>query len=157
MVDSARALADRLSGTDVRRLGLAGARDAAASVRTTIASVRAARDRLTSLQNDVTAQVTALRSRAAALDQARAADYAYARRLVKVPSLDPKDLATSLPGRAALERLVPQLTYLHILDRIPPGMKPQRRAGPKRARMASTTFLEQRLRNLSLPGIPGIR
>jgi uncharacterized protein (TIGR03545 family) len=141
VVDSAEALAKRLSGTDLRRLGLAGARDAATQVRTQLNAIKAARDRLTALQNDVTAQVGSLRARAAALDQARAADYAYARRLVNVPSLDPKDLAASLVGRAALERLVPQLAYLRLLDRIPPGMKPQRQAGPKRARMAGTTFI----------------
>jgi uncharacterized protein (TIGR03545 family) len=142
VIDSAEALAKRLSGTDIRRLGIAGARDAAASIRTELTAIRGARDRLTSLQHDVTAQVGTLRARAAALDQARAADYAYARRLVKVPSLDPKDLAASLVGRSALERMVPQLAYLRILDhRIPPGVKPQRHAGPKRARMAGTTFV----------------
>ena len=142
VIDSAEALAKRLSGADIRRLGLAGARDAATSVRAELTAIKGTRDRLASLQNDVTTQVASLRSRAAALDQARVADYAYGRRLVKVPSLDPKDLAASLVGRSALERLVPQLTYLRILDqRIPPGMKPQRQAGPKRARMAGTTFV----------------
>jgi uncharacterized protein (TIGR03545 family) len=142
VIDSAQALAKRLSGTDIRRLGLSGARDAAASIRSELTAIKGARDRLTSLQNDVTGQIASLRSRAAALDQARAADYGYARRLVKVPSLDPKDLATSLVGPAALQRMVPQLAYLHILDhRIPPGIKPQRQAGPKRARMAGTTFV----------------
>ena len=142
VIDSAQALAKRLAGTDLRRLGLAGARDAAAQVHTQLNAIKTARDRLTALQNDVTGQVSSLRARAAALDQARAADYAYARRLVKVPSLDPKDLAASLVGRSALERMVPQIAYLHILDhRIPPGIKPQQQAGPKRARMAGTTFV----------------
>lgn len=140
-IDSAEALAKRLSGTNLRTLGLSGARDAATAVRNQLNAVKAARDRLTALQHDVTAQAGTLRSRVAALDQARAADYAYARRLVNIPSLDPKDLAMSLLGRSALERLVPQLAYLHLLDRIPPGMKPQQQAGPKRARMAGTTFV----------------
>ncbi len=141
VVDSAQALARRLSGTNVRSLGLAGTRDAATQVRNQINAIKAAKDRLAALQRDVTTQAGTLRSRAAALDQARAADYAYARRLVNIPSLDPKDLAMSLVGRSALERLVPQLAYLHLLDRIPAGMKPQRQAGPKRARMAGTTFV----------------
>jgi uncharacterized protein (TIGR03545 family) len=142
VTDSAKALADRLAATDLRRLGLAGARDAAAQVRTMLTALRASRDRLAALQSDVTTQVGALRARTAALDQARAADYAYARRLVKIPSLDPKDIAASLVGRSALQRLVPQLAYLHILDhRVPAGVKPQRQAGPRRARMAGTTFV----------------
>ena len=140
-IDSAEALAKRLSGTNLRTLGLSGARDAAGAIRNQLNAIKAARDRLTALQRDVTAQAGTLRSRAAALDQARAADYAYARRLVNVPSLDPKDLAMSLLGRSALEHLVPQLAYLRLLDRIPPGMKPQLQAGPRRARMAGTTFV----------------
>ena len=142
VIDSAQALAKRLSGTDLRRLGLAGARDAAGQVQRQLTAIKAERDRLTAVQNDVNTQVSALRGRTAALDQARAADYAYARRLVKVPSLDPKDLAASLVGHAVLEHVSPKLAYLHILDhRAPPGMAPQRQAGPKRARMAGTTFV----------------
>ena len=142
VVDSSKALAARLAGTDVRRLGLTGVRDAVAQVQRQLTAIKAERDRLTALQNDVTTQVGALRGRAAALDQARAADYAYARRLVKVPSLDPKDIASSLIGHAVLEHVSPKLAYLHILDhRAPPGTAPQQQAGPKRVRMAGTTFV----------------
>jgi uncharacterized protein (TIGR03545 family) len=142
VVDSAKALANRLAGTDVRRLGLAGARDAAASVRTTINAVKASRDQLTALQHEVTAQVDSVRAQAAALDRARADDYAYARRLVRIPSLDPKDISAALFGPAALERMVPALFWLRTAERrVPAGLVPQRHEGPKRARMAGTTFV----------------
>jgi uncharacterized protein (TIGR03545 family) len=141
-IDSGKALVARLGNTDLRRLGLAGARDAAASVRTTITAVKASRDRLTTLQRGVTAQLDSLRLQAAALDKARADDYAYARRLVKIPSLDPKDISAALLGPAALERMVPALRWLRIADRrMPAGLAAQRHEGPKRARMAGTTVV----------------
>jgi uncharacterized protein (TIGR03545 family) len=141
VIDSARALASRLQGADIRRLGIGGARDAAASIRSTLTAVRGARDRVTALKAEVTKGVDSVRSGIAALDRARAEDYAYARRLVKVPSLDPKDISAALVGRAALQRLVPGLFLLQSAkQRIPPGLMPQRSSGPKRTRMAGTTF-----------------
>jgi uncharacterized protein (TIGR03545 family) len=142
VIDSAKALAARLQGADVRRLGLGGARDAAASVRTTLTAVKASRDRLAALQRAAAAQVDSFRGRLGALDRARAEDYAYARRLVKLPSLEPRDISAAMFGRMALQRLVPQLALLRAAQqRVPPGMLPQRQPGPKRERMAGTTFV----------------
>jgi uncharacterized protein (TIGR03545 family) len=146
VIDSAKALAARLQGADIRRLGLAGARDAAASVRSALTAVKASRDRLTALQRAAGAQVDSFRGRLAALDRARVEDYAYARRLVRLPSLDPKDVSAAMFGRMALERLVPQLALLRtVQQRIPPGLLPQRQPGPKRERMAGTTFVFPKL------------
>lgn len=141
-IDSGKALVARLGNTDVRRLGIAGARDAAASVRRTLDAVKTSRDRLTALQRAVTAQADSLRFQVAALDKARAEDYAYARGLVHIPSLDPKDISAALFGPAALERMVPALAYLHAAQRVvPTGLAPQRHAGPTRRRMAGTTVV----------------
>ena len=141
-IDSGKALAARLGNTDLRRLGLAGARDAATSVRNALNAIKASRDRLTALQHGVTAQLDSLRLQAAALDRARAEDYAYARRLVQIPSLDPKDISASLFGPAALERLVPALGWVHTAQReLPAGLTPQKKAGPTRVRMAGTTVV----------------
>ena len=141
VVDSARALVARLGNANLRTLGIAGARDAANAIRTTLTAVKGARDRLTSLQHDATAQVDSLRQQVAALDRARADDYAYARRMVQIPSLDPKDIAAALFGPAALQRLVPTLLWTRLADRhLATGTAPQKKAGPKRARMAGTTF-----------------
>ena len=141
-VDSARALATRLGNANLRSLGIAGARDAANSIRTTLNAIKASRDRVTALQRDATAQVDSLRRQVAALDRARADDYAYARRLVQIPSLDPKDISAALFGPAALQKLVPTLLWTRLADRhLPTGVAPRRKAGPKRARMAGTTFV----------------
>jgi uncharacterized protein (TIGR03545 family) len=142
VLDTARALASRLSGASLRSLGLAGARNAAASVRSTLNAVKASRDSLAALQRAVGAQVDSFRGRLAALDRARADDYAYARRQVKLPSLEPRDVSAAMFGRMALQRLVPELALLRAAQqRIPPGLLPQRQPGPKRARMAGTTFV----------------
>jgi uncharacterized protein (TIGR03545 family) len=142
VIDSGKALAARLQHTDLRHLGITGARNAATSVRTSLDAVKASRNRLTALQHSVTAQVDSLRGRVAALDRARAEDYAYARGLVHLPSLDPKDVSAAMFARMALDRLVPQLALLSAAEqRIPPGMLPQKHAGPKRQRMAGTTFV----------------
>ena len=142
VLDSGKALANRLGATDLRRLGLAGVRDAAASVRTTINAVTASRNQITALQRDVTAQMDSLKAQAAALDRARADDYAYARRLVKVPSLEPKDVSAALFGSAALQRMVPALSWAGKANhRMPAGLAPQRHEGPKRLRMAGTTVV----------------
>ncbi len=142
VIDSAKALATRLSGADVRHLGLKGARAAAASVRTTLSAVKASRGQLTALLRDVTVQLDSLHAQSAALDRARADDYAYARRQVKVPSLDPKDVSAALFGPAALERLVPTLFWTRsAASHMPAGVAPQRHQGPKRVRMAGTTVV----------------
>jgi uncharacterized protein (TIGR03545 family) len=139
-IDSGKALVARLGNTDLRRLGLAGARDAANSVRATLNAVKASRDRLATVQRSVTAQADSLRLEVAALDRARTEDYAYARRQVQIPSLDPKDISAALFGPAVLERLVPALSWVHAAQRtMPTGLAPQRKAGPRRARMAGTT------------------
>jgi len=139
-IDSGKALVARLGNTDVRRLGLAGARDAANSIRTTINAIKASRDRLTAVQKSVTAQADSLKADAAALDRARQDDYAYARRQVQIPSLDPKDISAALFGPAALERMVPALSWVRTAQRVAPtGLAPQQKAGPKRRRMAGTT------------------
>jgi len=142
VVDSAKALAARLQGADIRRLGVAGVADAAASVRTTLNAVKASRDRLAALQRSVTNQVDSLRARVAALDRAKTEDYAYARSLVKLPSLDPKDVSKAMFGRIALQQLAPHLAMVRTVQQhVPPGMMPQRHAGPTRRRMAGTTYV----------------
>jgi len=142
VLDSGKALAARLQGADLRRLGVSGVREAASSLRAMVSALKASRDRLTALQRAVTAQVDSLRGRAAALDRARADDYAYARRMVKLPSLDPRDVSAAMFGRMALQRFAPHLALLRVAQRrVPTGATPQRRAGPKRERMAGTTFV----------------
>ena len=140
VADSAKALADRLRGATARSLGVQGTRDAIASVQRVLGQVRTTRERVTSLKQRVDTAVVELRAGATALDRARQADYAYAQRLVKVPSLSAPDISMALFGRMAVAKVKPVLYWLDLAEQyVPAGLKPKPSPGPKRARMAGIT------------------
>ncbi len=136
-LDSARALAARLQGKSARQLGVQGAAQAAASVRAMLTQVRASRDRLATLQQRVNGGLDSLRAGAAALDRARQADYGYAQRLVKVPSLSTPDISMALFREMAIGKIKPVLYWMSVAEQYaPPGMKPKPNPAPPRRRMA---------------------
>jgi uncharacterized protein (TIGR03545 family) len=140
VVDSAPALADRLRGVDLRRLGVSGLRDATTSARNALTRLRATKDRLGALEHRVQAGVAGVRTQVGALDAARAADYAYARSLVHVPSLQAPDISAAVFTEMAMERLKPLLTWTSLAEQyLPPGLDPRRSPGPVRLRRAGTT------------------
>jgi len=139
-IDSARALADRLRGADLRRLGVTGVRDALSSARATVTRLRATKDRLAALQRGVEAGMGDVRREVAGLDAARAADYAYARSLVRVPSLEAPDISAAIFTQMVLERMQPLLYWVSVAEEhVPPGLDPRRSPGPRRLRRAGTT------------------
>jgi uncharacterized protein (TIGR03545 family) len=139
VADSARALAERLRGVNVRTLGVQGTRDAMTSVQRVLGQVRTTRDRVTSLRRRVDTAVVELRGGAAALDRARQADYAYAQRLIRVPSLSTPDVSMALFGEMAVAKMQPVLYWLNLAERyMPPGLKPKPNPAPPRTRMAGT-------------------
>jgi uncharacterized protein (TIGR03545 family) len=140
VADSAKALADRLRGATPRSLGIQGTRDAIASLQRVLGQVRTTRDRVTSLKQRVDTAVVELRGGAATLDRARQADYAYAQRLVRIPSLSTPDVSMALFGEMAVAKVKPVLYWLNLAEQYaPPGLKPKPNPGPQRARMAGTT------------------
>jgi uncharacterized protein (TIGR03545 family) len=148
-VDSAVALAKRLEGQSVRSLGLAGARDAAASAQRTIAALAQLDDRLTALQRGIDAGVTRARAGVAALADARRADYAYALGLLKLPSLDAPSLGPALFGRFAADQVAPVLYWLGLAEQyMPPGVKERLHQGPDRVRAAGTDVVFPRAEHL---------
>jgi len=141
-IDSAVALAQRLEGQSVRSLGLAGARDAAASAQRTISALTQLDDRLVGLQRGIDSGVVQARDGLAALADARRADYAYAMGLLKLPSLDAPNLGPALFGRFAARQLAPVLYWLGIAERyMPPGVKARLHQGPNRVRAAGSTVV----------------
>lgn len=139
VLDSARALATRLEGTSLPALGLSGARDAVRSARSTIETLTSLDNRLTALQQTTRADVDTLRGRVAALEEARRQDYAYARGLLDIPSLDAPDLAPALFGQMALERLAPLLYWVKLAEHyMPPGLEKRLHQGPDRVRASGT-------------------
>ena len=140
VADSAKALADRLRGASVRSLGVQGTRDAIASIQRVVGQVRTTRDHVTSLKQRVDTAVVELRGGAAALDRARQADYAYAQRLVRIPSLSTPDVSMAMFGPMAVAKLQPMLYWLNLAEHYaPPGLKPKPDPGPPRTRMAGVT------------------
>jgi uncharacterized protein (TIGR03545 family) len=141
VIDSARALVTQLQGTDPRRMSAAQAATTAAGARSTIQRVTRTKDDVIAAKAAVDSGVAALRGLVGQMDEARQADYAYARGLLNIPSLAPPDISMSLFGAMAIERLKPVLYWVHLAEQyIPPGLDPRRDPGPERLRMAGTTY-----------------
>ncbi|HEX9727863.1 MAG TPA: hypothetical protein VGA37_05115 [Gemmatimonadales bacterium] len=141
-IDSAGALVRRLQGTSITRLGLSGARDAAGSARATITSLTRLDGQLRGVKAGADSGVALVRAGIDRLDDARAADYAYARGLLHVPSLDAPTLAPALFGNVATRQLAPVLRWVAVADRfMPPGVRAKLREGKDRPRRAGTDVL----------------
>jgi uncharacterized protein (TIGR03545 family) len=140
IIDSARALVNRLQGASLRSLGPAGLVSTVRSGQSTVDGLTTLRASVTSLEQDVTNGMGSLRDQAGALGDARGRDLAYARSLLRIPSLEAPDISPALFGDLALTRLLPVLSWLALAQEyLPPGLDPRRRAGPQRARRAGTT------------------
>ena len=139
-LDSSKALLTRLHGTNVRTLGIAGARTAVSDIRRTAARVDSARQRVEALATTAKAGVDTLQASLRAVDDARKTDYAFARRLIKLPSFDAPDIGPALFGTVTIDK-VQQALYWTTLARqyMPPGLLPRQSPGPPRLRAAGTT------------------
>jgi len=145
-VDSARAMIARLRQADVRALGVTGTRDLVNSARATSSRLGQTTDRIGAFETRVRAGPESLLG---GLAESRQQDYAYARGLVNLPSLDAPDLSPALFGEMAVERLKPVLYWLNLAEQyLPPGLDPRRRMGPDRARASGTTVRFPREREL---------
>ena len=110
LIDSARALAERLQGASLRSLGLGFVRSVR-SLRTTVSGLTTLRSGIDQLVQDVSGGVATLRQRVAGLANARASDLASARNLLQIPSLDAPDISPALFTDLALERIQPVLYW----------------------------------------------
>ncbi len=151
LIDSTRAVLEQLRGIDPRGLNAVQAARAANDARAAAQRLAAARERVASFRTNVETGARALRAEAGRMDQARTADYAYARGLLNVPSLAAPDISMSLFGEMALTRLQPILYWVNLAEAyIPPGLDPRRHQGPRRARRAGTVFAFPRAREYPL-------
>lgn len=139
-VDSARALADRLSKTDPRTLGLDGTRQAIQSVQQSLKELDAARKQVDGLQRNVTQGVKLLGTGVTNLDEARKRDYAFARSLLKLPTFSAPDIGNAFFGKVSIDRFQQALYWAELARHyMPPGLMPREDAGPKRLRASGTT------------------
>lgn len=139
-LDSSSALVARLQNTNVRSLGIDGARTAVAEIRRATARVDSAKGRVERLVSDARRTTDSLQSRLRAIDDARREDYDFARRLLQLPTFDAPDIGAALFGKVTIDRFQ-QAVYWATLARqyAPPGLLPKESPGPKRVRRAGTT------------------
>ena len=138
--DSARSVTTRLAGVNPRTLGIAGTRQAVVDVRRTLAQVDSARRRVEALARDARTSVAMAEDELHALDDARRADYAFARSLLKLPSFEGPDLGGALFGDVSIDRFQKVMYWAEMAQKyVPPGLRPREQPGPKRLRMAGTT------------------
>ena len=105
--------------------------------RRAIDRLKRARDRVTTLDRNVTQGVASLKSGLAGLDSARQRDYGFARSLLKLPSLDAPAVGAALFAPGAIRPFESVLYYMQLARRyMPPGLLPRATAGPQRVRRA---------------------
>ncbi len=141
IVDSARALATRLNGQTPRSLGLAGTRTAINDVRRLTSRIDSARKQVELLYATARAGADSLVAAAKSVDDARRADFEFARGLLKLPTIDAPNIGPALFGNVSISAF-DQAMYWASLAReyAPPGLLPRETPGPKRARAAGSTI-----------------
>lgn len=127
------------AGATLEKLRRARATDLATlnEARQAIDRLKRARDRVTSLERNVTQGTVHLKSGLAGLDNARQRDYAFARSLLKLPSLDAPEVGSALFGPGAIKPFERVLYWTQLARRyMPPGLLPRATTGPSRVRRA---------------------
>jgi len=139
-LDSSRALLTRLQGVNVRTLGITGARNAVTDIRRASARVDSLRRQIEGLTTAARSAGDTLEAALLAVDEARKNDYVFAKRLVKLPSVDAPDIGSALFGKVTIDK-VQQALYWTELDRqyMPPGLLPKPSPGPRRLRASGIT------------------
>ena len=139
-LDSSEALVRRLSGTNPRTLGIDGTRRAVGDVRRVLRQIDETRTRVEALQREARSGVALLDAGVGSLDDARRADYAFARGLLKIPSLEGPQIGGALFGPVTLDRYQQVVYWAELAQKyMPPGLRPQAREGPERLRAAGAT------------------
>ena len=140
-VDSAGALAQRLSATDPKKLGLDGTRQAIESVRSTLREIDGAKKRVEQLERSTREGVQLLDQGTRVLDQARQKDLAFARSLLKLPTLAAPDIGSAFFGQVSIERFKQALYWAELAQQyMPPGLAPRPTSGPQRLRASGQTI-----------------
>jgi uncharacterized protein (TIGR03545 family) len=130
-LDSANATLQRLRGA--RATDLAALNDG----RLALDQLKRARDRVTALERGVKDGVAGLRAGLAGLDSARRRDYAFAKSLLKLPSLDAPEIGAALFAPGAITPFERVFYWTQLARRyMPPGLLPRATTGPSRVRRA---------------------
>jgi uncharacterized protein (TIGR03545 family) len=130
-LDSASASLEKLKHARATDLGTLN------EARQALDRLKRARDRVTALERNVTQGAANLKAGLAGLDSARRRDYAFARSLLKLPSLDAPEVGSALFAPGAIKPFERVLYWTQLARRyMPPGLLPRATTGPIRARRA---------------------
>jgi uncharacterized protein (TIGR03545 family) len=141
-IDSAAALAARLERQNVATLGLAGARAAAEDIRRNVAALTSLDDRLRVFEQQVQGSAGGMQARLEAVAASRQRDYAWARSLLSLPSLDAPSLGPQLLSAPIAERVGDLLYWVQLAERyVPPGLRRRFGQGPDRVRASGRDVL----------------
>ena len=144
-VDSAKATLARLR--TARATDLAALNEA----RRAIDQLKQARNRVTVLERGVTSGAAVLRAGVAGVDSAKQRDYAFARGLLKLPSLDAPEIGLALFAPTAVAQFQRALYWTQLARaHMPPGLLPRADVGPPRTRRSGSTVRFPRAH--ALPG-----
>ncbi|HEY9227465.1 MAG TPA: hypothetical protein VIP11_12500 [Gemmatimonadaceae bacterium] len=140
-VDSAQALFTRLNGQTPRTLGLTGTRNAINDVRRLTTRIDSTRKRLDQLVTTAQSGMDSLVASVRAIDDARKADYAFARGLLKLPTVDAPNIGPALFGNVSIDAFEQTMYWITLArEYAPPGLLPRETPGPKRIRRAGSTI-----------------
>jgi uncharacterized protein (TIGR03545 family) len=140
-LDSAEGLAQRLSATNPKTLGLEGTRQAIESVRQMLKDIDAARKRVEQLERSTRQGVQLLGRGTQLLDEARQKDFAFAKSLLKLPTFNAPDIGSAFFGKVSIDRFKQALYWAELAQEyMPPGLRPRPTPGPQRLRAAGHTI-----------------
>jgi uncharacterized protein (TIGR03545 family) len=139
--DSARALIERLRATDPKALGLEGTKQAIESVRQTLRSVAAARERVEALERNTGTAVKFLGEGVQLVNQATQKDVAFAKSLLKLPTFAAPEIGSALFGKVSIDRFKQAVYWAELAQKyMPPGLRPRATPGPQRLRASGATI-----------------
>ncbi len=105
--------------------------------RQAIERLKRAEQRVTTLERGVKSGVARLQAGLVGLDSAKQRDYAFARSLLHLPSLDAPNVGAALFGAGAVKPFERVLYWAQLARRyMPPGLLPRATTGPARVRRA---------------------
>ena len=138
--DSAQALLARLKGKDPRTLGINGTRTAVNDVRRFAARVDSTKRAFDGMRVAIKSDMDSLAGSVKTLDDARQADYDYAKGLLKLPTFDAPNIGPALFGQVSIDAFERAMYWVTLArEYAPPGLLPKESEGPKRLRASGTT------------------